>query len=82
MGVAVVVGLGLGNTLSFKNEKRASNMEALLGSGAGIRTQDLQVMSSNLKTGALDRQAKFPRVAFQISLPWNLPQLKFFRILL
>lgn len=43
----------------------------LPGSGAGIRTQDLQVMSSNPEMGTLDRQAGLPRVALRDSIPPN-----------
>jgi hypothetical protein len=38
------------------------------GSGAQIRTEDLQVMRWNPKMGTLDRQALFPRMALRISI--------------
>jgi hypothetical protein len=41
------------------------------GSGAQIRTEDLQVMSSLPKTGALDRQASVPRVTLRFSTTRN-----------
>ena len=51
------------NASGVDKKKNALSGAFNSGSGAGIRTPDLQVMSSSPKTGALDRQAGFPRVA-------------------
>lgn len=55
------------------------------GSGAQIplvqseawETEDLQVMSSSPKTGALDRQAGFPRVPYRFSFARDPASISF-----
>jgi hypothetical protein len=52
------------NKEAYKEKRRPfRRLLSCSGSGAGIRTQDLQVMRLNPKMGTLDRQAGLLRVA-------------------
>ncbi len=47
--------------------RKKAPFQVASGSGAQIRTEDLQVMSSLPKIGTLDRQAGVPRVALRFA---------------